>query len=663
MAAKQKIDPKAVMRRIALTELSCENFKGLKHYRVIFDGHNATVQAENGVGKTTLYDLFLWVLFGKDSTGRTDKGKGRFEVHPLDESNEPIKGLVVMGQVALRIDGVEHIFCRKLRENVVKDQLRGYETSCWIDEVAKKLGEYQECIEAIVPENTFKILTDLAHFNTKMHWTDRRTVLLDVAGQAGTPDGFDALLALLNGRSVGEYETVLKDRKKLYAKERDEINPRIDELNRNLTSGESEPELLTKRDLVNGTLAEIEAERRTLLAEEKERQDNIAKVNELTQKKLAREADLKSDTGPLKSLLDEKAGLEAEHGGRTQSLVTLQGEIAQVKVQVESAENEIAQSMLTRKSLQDEYTAASEKPLNAICYACGQELPHSKAVDVEKKRKDELAEIVKRGNEIQKAVAARKDHLAELQRSMKELTKKQEALVAELKEAEAAKNARIAEIDETIKNRPQADPTKDAQWKKLNAEIEKVQALVGEPVSQQLEGLEERRKAASAELEELNKALAQVDRAKQDRERIGQLGNREKELAQLIADTEKELAEIDRYKMAQSELIEANVNELFHHVEFKLFDVQLNEGIRETCEATYNGVPFADLSTGQQILCGVDIVNVLSRYYGISAPLFIDHSESITIPIEAVAQTIKLYVVPGARSLQVKVEQKETAVA
>jgi hypothetical protein len=663
---KTKTRPKmaSAVRRIALTELSCDNFKGLKHYRVIFDGHNATVQAENGVGKTTLYDLFLWVFFGKDSTGRKEFGVRPIDADPESPSyGEPVKGLVLAGQVGLRIDGEEHIFRKEHHEKVVKGQLRGYETLCWIDEVPKKVSEYQECISGILPEDTFRILTDLAHFTTKMHWTDRRTVLLDVAGEAGTPEGFDALLAVLNGRTVKEYEDVLRERKKRYAKDRDEINPRIDELQRNLTNGESEPELTTKRNLVRGTMDEIEAERQSLLAEEKGRQDRLAKVNGLTQKKLRRNVELENDTSALRELLDEKAKLQTEQAEQRQALAALDGEIRQVKVSVESAENEIQQSMLTRKSLQDEYKQASEKPVTATCYACGQNLPADKLKDAEVKRKAKLAEVVKRGNEIQRAIDGRKEGLAELQQDLKELQGKQKALAAELGDAVLASNNRIIEINETIKSRPQPDPTKDKKWQEIAAEIERAEAAIGEPVSEQLEALEGRRKAASAELEELNKALAQVDRSRQDKARITELADREKELAQLIADTEGELAEIDRYKVAQSELIEANVNDLFQHVEFKMFNVQLNEGIKETCEATYNGVPFADLSTGQQILCGVDIVNVLSCYFGISAPLFIDHSESITIAVKAVAQTIKLYAVPGVKTLQVKVEEKEKVVA
>jgi len=667
MATTKRTKTKAanVMRRIALTDLSCENFKGLKRYHAIFDGNNAVVKAANGVGKTTLYDLFLWVVFGKDSTGRKDFGVRPIETDP-DSPNygEAIKGLVLAGQVGLRIDGENHVLRKEHHEKVTKGQLRGYETLCWIDEVPKKVGEYQAAIEAIMPEDAFKTLTDLAFFTTKMHWTDRRTVLLEVAGEAGTPAGFDALLAVLNGRTLEEYEKVLRDRKKLYAKERDEINPRIDELNRNLTEGgDDKPELTQRRKLINGTLAEIETERKTLVDAEADRQQIIDHVHALLMQQARREAELKSDTSALRELLDEKAKLVTEQAGRKRELAEIGGEVAQAKVQVGAAKNELSQLQLTRTSLQDEYTTASEKPLNATCYACGQKLPAAKVKEIEAKRQAELTDIIKRGNAIQITIGARQADLLDLLDAQKKLCEREAEFAAEVKAAEAAKNARITKIDKAIENKPKADPKKDKKWQEIASEIKRAEAVIGESVSDQLQALEERRAAAMADIEDLTKALAQVDRAKEDKARIEELANREKELAQLVADTEKELAEIDRYTVAQSELIEANVNDLFRYVEFKMFDVQLNEGIRETCEATYYGVPFADLSTGQQILCGVDIVNVLSKHYGFTAPLFIDHTESITLPIEAVAQTIRLCAVAGVKTLQVQVQQREKVVA
>ena len=80
----------------------------------------------------------------------------------------------------------------------------------------------------------------------------------------------------------------------------------------------------------------------------------------------------------------------------------------------------------------------------------------------------------------------------------------------------------------------------------------------------------------------------------------------------------------------------------------------MNGEIQDTCEATINGVPYPDMSYGQRIIVGIDIINVLSEHYDLSACLFIDNAESVTYPLEAKSQTIELYAEEGLDELVVE---------
>ena len=60
------------MRTITLKSLSLVNFKGVRSQEIKFSDQVTVVCGENGTGKTTVFDAFLWLLFGKDSTGRSD---------------------------------------------------------------------------------------------------------------------------------------------------------------------------------------------------------------------------------------------------------------------------------------------------------------------------------------------------------------------------------------------------------------------------------------------------------------------------------------------------------------------------------------------------------------------------------------------------------------
>jgi hypothetical protein len=180
-------------------------------------------------------------------------------------------------------------------------------------------------------------------------------------------------------------------------------------------------------------------------------------------------------------------------------------------------------------------------------------------------------------------------------------------------------------------------------------------------MSEQLEAIEAERKAKEAELTTINTALSQADSIKKGRARIAELEAEEKSLAQKIANIDKQLQEIQDYQQEISSIVESAVNGKFSHVKFKLFNNLINGSIEDCCEATLNGVPYPDCSYGQKILIGIDIINVLAEHYEYSVPLFIDNAESLTIPIEAKSQTIKLFAVDGIKGLEFSKESKSAA--
>lgn len=56
-----------------LNKLTLRNFKGVTDFTLDIGGNNASVYGDNSTGKTTLYDAFLWLLFGKNSAGKSSQ--------------------------------------------------------------------------------------------------------------------------------------------------------------------------------------------------------------------------------------------------------------------------------------------------------------------------------------------------------------------------------------------------------------------------------------------------------------------------------------------------------------------------------------------------------------------------------------------------------------
>jgi len=646
------------MDTLTLLNLTLENFKGLRRFEVSLDGQNARIHAENGIGKTTLYDGWLWPLFGKDSTWRKD-----FEVRPLDEHNHAIKGLVVMSEATIAANGQTHTLRKEQHEKVVKDQFKGYETLCWVNEVPMTVGKYQAFIDSLIPEETFKMLADLSYFNSKLHHTERRRTLLTFAGTVAKPQGFESLLVSVNGRSYNDYGKVLHDRKVRHTKERDEINPRIDEIRRAM-NGYAEQEtskLQVKRQNITQTFQSLNSDRNILLGQEKDRQARMEAENHLTVQRLHRESIVRAEQDPTQPLRDEKARINDELAAKEEGINALHRQIKSIEASIETAQHELNQVQQNLERTRGEIDAIDKVNIASVCYACGQKLPKAKLEDNKAEQQAKHDQLEEAANRLKETVEHRSAEIDGFQLQKRQLSTKAAELYKQFQAACDAGRKRVAEIDAAILNRPEPDMTQDAEWCKLTEQIEKAKAEIGAPVTEQLDAIESRKNEAQRELDKVNTALAQADRAKADKTRIAELEAKEKDLAQKIADIDRELAEIDQYKAAESRLIEEAVNSRFTHVQFKLFNYNLNGSIEDTCEAMLNGVPYMDMSTGQQILAGVDVINALSEHYGISVPLWIDHAESLTLPLEARSQVIELYAEKGMSELTIEVAEKVVA--
>jgi hypothetical protein len=113
-----------------------------------------------------------------------------------------------------------------------------------------------------------------------------------------------------------------------------------------------------------------------------------------------------------------------------------------------------------------------------------------------------------------------------------------------------------------------------------------------------------------------------------------------------VANAEKMLFELENFIRFKMEKVSGLINEKFEGLEWKLFENQINGGMRETCELTVNGVPYGSLNNGNRIVAGLEIIKTLQRIFNVSIPVFVDNAEAIStgnFP-EMECQVIKLIV-------------------
>ena len=82
--------------------------------------------------------------------------------------------------------------------------------------------------------------------------------------------------------------------------------------------------------------------------------------------------------------------------------------------------------------------------------------------------------------------------------------------------------------------------------------------------------------------------------------------------------------------MAKMDRISEKINSLFEGVQFRLFENQINGGVREICECTVNGIPYGDLNHGHQILAGIEIIKGLRKIKALTLAVFVDNAEALS---------------------------------
>lgn len=241
-------------------------------------------------------------------------------------------------------------------------------------------------------------------------------------------------------------------------------------------------------------------------------------------------------------------------------------------------------------------------------------------VEFDKQKEENLKRITENG---QKAA----DAYREFQRKADDIQKDINALNADLEVAKDSYMELKAELD---KIPSVADVSSHSDYKEVQESIisleEKVQELSRESTGRT--ELEARKRVIQDEISEIELKIKSADNSRIE-ERIAELEAEKSEVGQKIAEQEQMIALTEDFIRTKMNRISSVINEKFRIVSFKLFDNQINGGLKECCECTVNGIPFSSLNNGHRIIAGLDIIRSLSELNGVSCPVFIDNSEAV----------------------------------
>lgn len=641
------------MKQIKLLSMHIQNFKGCKDRKIEF-GDKTRIFGANATGKTTVFDSFTWLLFGKDSLGSTD-----FDVRPLDADGKMINSIEISVEAKISVDSDEYELKKVQKQKWVKKHgtdtrvFQGNVNEFEINGYPKSQKDFKDFISGIIDEDVFNMITNLNAFNA-LAWKKQREILMKFVGSFSDveiAEGLDEKYAkLIPELKIANTEDILKKYTKAKTalnKDMVEIPARIDEISKQLVIadvGALEVEKTAKEVALQKVEDEISGGAGKLEEINKKREEilnlkfHISEIQNEENQKLFDKSKIVRDN--LNARDRELSNVKREIGN-------LSDEIKAVHNMYDAQEREKDRLLVELRSEKaktfPEFVPLDPLPKSAtVCPTCGREL----AEDVKKKILDDYESSVelhqnKYSEDKAKFEEARAKKLEQIEKDGKEaaasrdklkaneaeLHKKMDELNIQLADTQKKYDDAKAELD---KFPTKADISENAEYKATNEKISTLEKEI-EEMSAESTGkteLEAKKAVLKDEIAEIAGKIVAADNSKV-KERIAELEAEQKEVGQKIAEQEQMIDLVEDFIRAKMNMISEKINEMFKIVSFKLFDVQINGGIKETCECTVNGVPLSSLNNGHRIVAGLDIIHSLLNLYEVSCPIFVDNAESI----------------------------------
>lgn len=622
-----------------LLKLKLQNFKGIKNSEFDFGGINATIYGDNATGKTTVFDSLCWLLFGKDSLDRAD-----FEIKTL-ENGEPIHKVNHEVEAEfLNDDGNSFTLRRVYREKYSSPRggdtkLTGHTTDYFINEVPVKEKEYKQYINDVIAEDVFKLITNPLYFNEQYSWQNRRKLLLEISGDIKDDEVINSrseltrLAELLNGRTVDEQRKIVAAKKTTINKELDMIPVRIDEALRNKADiSASEDKLKADIKVFDEAIKKLD-EQKSIIINGFNATEKRSKIDEINRKLKLRQSEVLSVykaekqrlRGEYELLLNKLKAIESERDRYTDRAYDLRGEIERENKRIET--------------LQAEFDVFNSQTFDeSICPTCKQPLPADKQAELEADFNSNKAEKLE---EYQQLIESAKTLKANYEEQQEVMAVKADGLVTQIEQINGEYEVKFKEYESYYEPNIEDDP----EYRGLKAELFLLELDDNDDadtkeVARLESEIKELRSKQSALETELNKYTLNADIQK----RVIELENQQQKLAD-----EKNLLDetsflIDEFVKAKVDLLEESINSHFEYARFKMFNILVNGNIEECCETTYKGVPYRSMNNAARMNVGLDIINALTSYFNVNAPVFIDNAEAVTEFIKCNSQTIELVV-------------------
>lgn len=611
------------MERAVLKKVVLENFMCYAHAE--FDFYAITkIMAKNGKGKSTIATAYLWCLFNCDYELK-DNPVVRREV-----DGKSVDDMDTSVELTLDVDGKE-VTMKKAQVRTYNKDKTGYkdDNSYYINDVRKNLKDFNAYLD--VDMNVFKMCSNVNTFLNQKPAEMREYLFglvgdvtdLDIASQEAE---LAELVPLLNKYTVEELSAMNKATKTKITKDLPILDGQIKEKERDIQLKQAIE--VSDLELQKNSLKEQIAD---CVAKQTDNDKLMAEYDNASANILS----LKFELDDIRRKANEeniKARRDIENKISDKQFLVRQTEktITDTEKNIEYQQNVIDSINKNLQDIRNKWETENERKFDEnslICSYCGQEYPEDKKeqikADFESHKAEELKLITNNGNLFKDKLDKNKKILKDLQ---KELPQHRESL--------EMLNTAIADLEKQLSELPQEiDVTTTDEYRALEQQIaEKEQAMhKANDISAVKAELKVQETALRQQLAECESQIAKSDTAA-DEQRLEELKQARIDSEQNKANAEKILDLLDELDKAKNEALTEAVNSHFGLVKWQLFEYAKNGNYKSCCIPTVDGKSILTTMSnkGNRILGRVDICNSIQKISGMSAPIVLDDSESLS---------------------------------
>ena len=636
---------------IEIKNMDIVNFKCFRNLHIDFHSGINTIYGQNSAGKSSVFDAFTWLLFGKDSSGNST-----FEVKPHGAT----PGTVPEVTALLSVDGTEMKLRKSLRERWEKHRgstearFAGNTTDYFVDDVPRKESEYKGIISGLIDENRFKLLTNVYAVSLAMPWKDRRALLSEICGLpddaillAGAPQ-FAELAEAVGRRTVDDYKAALMAQRKGANASLNTLPVRIDECERMV------------RELAG---LPFEQARRTAEALQNDRARVQTDLAKLDGDALIVQAENERDA--LNNQLRELENENRAH--RDSQYVPVEDETADLMHADEQAQEALDQAKRIQSDLQqritggnarlDEYRARwraidKEQFTSGTCPTCGQTLP---AAELEAAKQRFETSKQDRKNGLLEDSKLLKTDIASMQTRLQEVETSLPGLQAAADKAARALADYTPPAAPVIEDLPDYARRKEAIIRSIDDCNRRIERLRTDKQAER-DRLESEYKTITSRILENDATLAKEQTLVDTRRRVTELQDEQRRAAAEVEEMDRMIELCEEFARFRVQSVEQSVNSKFRLARFRLFREQINGGLMDCCDVTdLKGIPLdTNVNSAMKVNIGLDIIETLSQYYGVRVPLFVDNAEGVTDLLEIGSQVVRLAVSAEDKELRME---------